>query len=112
MCVRGGVGASRGSPATVRAVSPDHRLTPPRVPRTNRTQPRVHDAQYHKGFREQVAKWPRNPLDEMIEWVQKQPRDRVVADFGCGEARLAASVPHKVRRGEAGASLLLFPSPL
>ena len=52
--------------------------------------------QYHKGFREQVAKWPRNPLDDMIEWVKRQPRNWVVADFGCGEARLAASVPHKV----------------
>lgn len=62
--------------------------------------------QYHKGFREQVAKWPRNPLDDMIEWVKKQPRDRVVADFGCGEARLAASVPHKVGRGTCALHLM------
>ena len=43
-----------------------------------------------------MAKWPRNPLDDMIAWVRKQPRDWPIADFGCGEARLAASVPHKV----------------
>eukprot|EP00904_Undaria_pinnatifida_P001711 jgi/Undpi1/11540/HiC_scaffold_30.g13837.m1 len=50
---------------------------------------------YHRGFREQVEKWPVHPLDVIIEWVRKHPKARI-ADFGCGEARLAATVPNKV----------------
>ena len=50
---------------------------------------------YHRGFREQVEKWPVHPLDIIIEWLGKYPKARV-ADFGCGEARLAATVPNKV----------------
>jgi len=54
---------------------------------------------YHQGFREQVSKWPRNPLDEIIAWIMaKYPQARV-ADFGCGDARLAASVKNKVCGG-------------
>lgn len=51
--------------------------------------------QYHRGFREQVEKWPVHPLDVIIDWLGKYPKARV-ADFGCGEARLAATVPNKV----------------
>lgn len=58
--------------------------------------------QYHKGFREQVSKWPRNPLDDIIAWLRKRPQARV-ADLGCGEARLAASVPNKVGKMARGA---------
>ncbi|CAM9119231.1 unnamed protein product [Laminaria digitata] len=50
---------------------------------------------YHRGFREQVEKWPVHPLDVIIEWIRKHPKARI-ADFGCGEARLAATVPNKV----------------
>lgn len=42
-----------------------------------------------------MSKWPRNPLDDIIAWVRKRPQV-CVADLGCGEARLAASVPNKV----------------
>lgn len=51
---------------------------------------------YHAGYRSQVEGWPENPLDRIIAEVRKSPRTAVVADFGCGEARLAASVPHTV----------------
>ncbi|CCI42634.1 unnamed protein product [Albugo candida] len=50
---------------------------------------------YHQGFREQVTKWPINPLDIFIDYIKKHP-NAVVADFGCGEARLAQSVPNRV----------------
>ena len=55
---------------------------------------------YHRGFREQARSWPENPLDAIIARVRAMPRGRVVADFGCGDARLAvlffrpASEPH------------------
>jgi len=51
---------------------------------------------YHKGFQNQVAKWPVNPLDLIIKELKKEPKTSVFADFGCGEARLSASVPHQV----------------
>ncbi|RLN48010.1 hypothetical protein BBJ28_00000396 [Nothophytophthora sp. Chile5] len=57
---------------------------------------------YHQGFREQADKWPVNPLDTFIDYVkyvclqwERHPK-AVVADFGCGDARLAESVPNKV----------------
>jgi ribosomal RNA-processing protein 8 len=51
---------------------------------------------YHDGFRRQVEGWPENPVDRMITLVRAMPADAVIADLGCGEARLAASVPQKV----------------
>ncbi|RHY31007.1 hypothetical protein DYB32_003848 [Aphanomyces invadans] len=50
---------------------------------------------YHEGFREMAEKWPANPLDTFIEYVKLHPK-AVVADFGCGDARLAASVTNTV----------------
>lgn len=47
---------------------------------------------YHRGFQSQVAKWPINPLDLIIENVNAMPASHVVADLGCGEGRLASSV--------------------
>jgi len=50
---------------------------------------------YHKAYKERIEHWPENPLDVMIEYVKKKvPSAHVIADFGCGEARLAASVPN------------------
>jgi ribosomal RNA-processing protein 8 len=37
-----------------------------------------------------------NPLDNMIAWLKREPSQSVVADLGCGEAVLAASVPQQV----------------
>ena len=50
-------------------------------------------AEYHQGFRKQTAQWPRQPLDECIAWLRRCPTTWAVADFGCGDARLAAAVP-------------------
>ena len=61
--------------------------------------------QYHRGFREQVEKWPVHPLDIIIDWLGKYTKARVV-DFGCGEARLAASVPNKVWDGGQGRAMI------
>ena len=53
---------------------------------------------YHSGFRSQVETWPTNPLDIMITQLNSpgSSKDWIVADMGCGEARLSASVPQKV----------------
>eukprot|EP00004_Rigifila_ramosa_P020402 TRINITY_DN5295_c0_g1_i2.p1 TRINITY_DN5295_c0_g1~~TRINITY_DN5295_c0_g1_i2.p1 ORF type:complete len:191 (-),score=44.78 TRINITY_DN5295_c0_g1_i2:22-594(-) len=53
-------------------------------------------AQYHRGFRHQVANWPVNPLDIMISQLRSHP-EWVIADLGCGEGRLGATLTgHKV----------------
>lgn len=51
---------------------------------------------YHEGYRQQVEQWPSNPLNRIINGVKKLPVNNVIADFGCGEARLAAEVPQEV----------------
>eukprot|EP01039_Chlorochromonas_danica_P008542 gene8542-9415_t len=51
---------------------------------------------YHTGYREQAAVWPLNPLDLIIEWVNTKHKSAVVADMGCGEARLSASLSNRV----------------
>ncbi|KAF1324038.1 Ribosomal rna-processing protein, partial [Globisporangium splendens] len=61
---------------------------------TFQSEPELFDV-YHHGFREMAEKWPVNPLDTFIEYVKTRPK-AVVADFGCGDARLAESVPNKV----------------
>lgn len=45
---------------------------------------------YHEGYRQQVNKWPRNPLDVIakeLSKVSKYPEHKI-ADFGCGEGKL------------------------
>ena len=49
--------------------------------------------QYHEGFRQQTVGWPRQPVDVAIDWLKAKPADWVVADFGCGDAKIAATVP-------------------
>ena len=49
---------------------------------------------YHAGYRNQVAQWPVNPLDVLIQSISRLPAGSVVADFGCGEALLAKSLPN------------------
>jgi len=61
--------------------------------------------QYHAGFRKQVEEWPVNPIDVIYKKIVKDYLNRnkkekeggarettkvVVADFGCGDAKLAA----------------------
>lgn len=40
--------------------------------------------------------WPENPLDRFIEQLNREPKSLVVADFGCGEGRLATQVKQRV----------------
>ncbi len=51
---------------------------------------------YHSGFREQATHWPENPLDGIIRWIKTRHQGAVVADMGCGDARLAKSISNKV----------------
>ncbi|XP_011494065.1 PREDICTED: ribosomal RNA-processing protein 8 [Ceratosolen solmsi marchali] len=82
---------------------------------------------YHEGYKQQVARWPINPLNVIIESISKmyalvsylhhklliklltyhkyhninfffllRPDNYVIADFGCGDAKLANSVSHTV----------------
>lgn len=75
-------------------------------------QPHVFD-EYHQGFKHQVESWPENPVDTMVKnfklRLQKPLNapgglpadyngDIVVADMGCGEAKLALQVS-KLRGG-------------
>ncbi|XP_042870697.1 ribosomal RNA-processing protein 8-like [Penaeus japonicus] len=48
---------------------------------------------YHVGYQNQVEQWPINPLNVIITWLKKQPKDWIIADFGCGDAKLSMSVP-------------------
>ncbi len=52
--------------------------------------------QYHAGFKHQVTKWPSNPVDLFIKYIKLKGADLIVGDFGCGEAKIAQSVPNKV----------------
>lgn len=49
---------------------------------------------YHAGYKTQVAKWPFNPLDVIIKYLQNC--DYSIADFGCGEGKLEAQVKSNV----------------
>lgn len=51
---------------------------------------------YHEGFREQVKSWPINPLDMIIEWINRHHSNKIVADMGCGDAQLALRVKNRV----------------
>ncbi|XP_051114614.1 ribosomal RNA-processing protein 8 [Andrographis paniculata] len=51
---------------------------------------------YHSGYQEQMSRWPVQPNDVIIKWIKDRSPSLVVADFGCGDARLAKSVRNKV----------------
>lgn len=56
-------------------------------------------ATYHAGYADQVRRWPRNPLDGVIAHLRaaaQASEELVVADMGCGEARLAAELGEAV----------------
>lgn len=44
---------------------------------------------YHEGFERQVSKWPVNPVDVIIDSLRSMPKSTVIADLGCGEAKIA-----------------------
>lgn len=47
---------------------------------------------YHEGFRVQSQTWKVNPVDLAIKWLQKPPKKCTVADFGCGDAKIAQTL--------------------
>ncbi|CAA3021650.1 ribosomal RNA-processing 8 [Olea europaea subsp. europaea] len=51
---------------------------------------------YHAGYQEQMSHWPEQPNDIIIKWIKDHSPSLIVADFGCGDARLARSVKNKV----------------
>ncbi len=69
--------------------------------------------QYHEGFRTQVMSWPVNPVDVVYKWILSVNRSRskeeqknsqlTIADFGCGDAKLAEKLL-KIKRAGSGKS--------
>ncbi|KAJ4814469.1 S-adenosyl-L-methionine-dependent methyltransferases superfamily protein [Rhynchospora pubera] len=51
---------------------------------------------YHTGYREQMSHWPEQPVNIIIKWLKSRNTSLTVADFGCGDAKLAKSVKNKV----------------
>ncbi|GIY58813.1 ribosomal RNA-processing protein 8 [Caerostris darwini] len=50
---------------------------------------------YHLGYRLQVSKWPMNPVNEIISDIQKLNKKMVIADLGCGDAKIAQTFPDR-----------------
>ncbi|GAA94267.1 uncharacterized protein L969DRAFT_55197 [Mixia osmundae IAM 14324] len=48
--------------------------------------------EYHVGFRSQASSWPTNPLDLILAKVRSASKPYVIADLGCGDARLAQTL--------------------
>lgn len=51
---------------------------------------------YHRGYIEQVKHWPANPVDAIISYLRQRSSSLVIADFGCGDCKIARSVKNKV----------------
>lgn len=47
---------------------------------------------YQTGYKEAMKDWPFDPIEHLSKFFANKKRDLVVADFGCGEARLAAAI--------------------
>ncbi|XP_043974956.1 ribosomal RNA-processing protein 8 isoform X1 [Gambusia affinis] len=59
---------------------------------------------YHRGYTAQVQRWPANPLDAIIAYIRKRSPSLVVADFGCGDCKIARSVKNKVHSFDLAAT--------
>ncbi|XP_073340425.1 uncharacterized protein rrp8 [Pagrus major] len=59
---------------------------------------------YHRGYTAQVQKWPTNPVDQIIAYIRTKPPSLVVADFGCGDCKIARSVNNKVHSFDLAAT--------
>ncbi|XP_041660688.1 ribosomal RNA-processing protein 8 [Cheilinus undulatus] len=59
---------------------------------------------YHRGYTAQVQRWPANPVDAIISYIRKRPPSLVVADFGCGDCKIARSVKNKVHSFDLAAT--------
>lgn len=51
---------------------------------------------YHTGYQEQMLHWPEQPVNIIIKWLKDHSPSLIVADFGCGDARLSRNVKNKV----------------
>lgn len=51
---------------------------------------------YHRGYTEQVKHWLANPVDTIISYLRQRSSSLVIADFGCGDCKIARSVKNKV----------------
>ncbi|KAH9313118.1 hypothetical protein KI387_028153, partial [Taxus chinensis] len=51
---------------------------------------------YHAGYQEQMSHWPQQPVDVITKWLKQCSLSLVVADFGCGDAKLAKCIKNKV----------------
>ncbi|XP_029963480.1 ribosomal RNA-processing protein 8 [Salarias fasciatus] len=59
---------------------------------------------YHKGYTAQVQRWPANPVDGIIAYIKRQSPSLVVADFGCGDCKIARSVKNRVHSFDLAAT--------
>ncbi|XP_035535424.1 ribosomal RNA-processing protein 8 [Morone saxatilis] len=59
---------------------------------------------YHRGYTAQVQRWPANPVDDIISYIRLKPSSLVVADFGCGDCKIARSVKNKVHSFDLAAT--------
>ncbi|CAJ0638930.1 3705_t:CDS:2 [Entrophospora sp. SA101] len=51
---------------------------------------------FDEGFSSVVESWPKNPVDIFIEYLKQKPKNLIVADLGCGEAKIAKEAPNKI----------------
>jgi ribosomal RNA-processing protein 8 len=64
--------------------------------------PSAFDA-YHEGFRQQVEKWPVNPVDVYIAQIKKQLKTQkplIIADLGCGDGKIATTFAQSGQLGK------------
>ena len=57
--------------------------------------------EYHNRLRETKKTWSVDPLNRIIESIEKMPEWLPVGDFGCGEALLADRFPNRVQSFDA-----------
>lgn len=51
--------------------------------------------EYHNGFQQQIKKWPINPVDDIIKDLRTCKQKFIIADFGCGDAKIAQTFPER-----------------
>ncbi|EEB14057.1 Cerebral protein, putative [Pediculus humanus corporis] len=47
---------------------------------------------YHEGYNNQTKSWPKNPVDMIIQTIEKMTKNNkklIIGDFGCGDAKIA-----------------------
>ena len=48
--------------------------------------------QYHSGYYHQIKKWPVNPLNRVMKYIEKSHKSSKIADMGCGEAAISKKI--------------------